>query len=85
MSILPSPSPVSDRQFSQILAAVEPLSPTERSAFLDTLAHRLQGVREFGDGSLYRLAREILRQIWTPPEVERTAEHRRRKVGSAIA
>jgi hypothetical protein len=83
MSILPSPIPVSDRQLSQIMAAVEPLSPNERSAFLDALAQRLQEERVIGDGSLYRLVREIVHQVWKPPEVEKAPQSRRR-VGEPI-
>jgi hypothetical protein len=84
MSILPSPIPVSDRQFSQIMTAIEPLSRPERAAFLDALVQRLQSEREVGDGSLYRLTREVLRQVWTPPEVEKAPQSSRRRVGEPI-
>jgi hypothetical protein len=61
------PLPVSDRQLDAILAATAPLEPLEQSAFIMALAHRLRGEVEIGDGQLFRVTKEILRQVWKPP------------------
>ena len=67
-----SPLSISDNQLDAILHACEPLQPMERSAFLAALAHRLRG-EEIGDGLLFRVIREVLREIWTPPQIARHA------------
>ena len=70
------PLAISDRQLDAILHACEPLQPMERSAFLAALAHRLRG-EEIGDGLLFRVIREVLREVWSPPQFPKhsTAVH----------
>ncbi len=83
---LPKPIAVSDAQMSAILAAAQPLQPVERSTFLATLARRLQNEPELiGDGALHRLIREVVRETWRPPVVEKEPVHHRRQVGAPIA
>ncbi len=84
---LPKPIAVSDAQMSAILTAATPLRPVERAAFLNALAHFLQsGPEPIGDGSLNRLIRETVREVWKPPlEVEKPPVHHRRQVGEPIA
>ena len=41
----PQPLALTDRQFAAVVAACEPLLPTDRDAFLRALAHRLQAER----------------------------------------
>jgi hypothetical protein len=63
----PRPIAVSDDQLSQIMAALEPLQPGERSAVLAKLADHLRAMPEVGDGALFRLLKELVRQVWRPP------------------
>jgi hypothetical protein len=44
-----------------------PLLPAQRTAFLEMLAAKLNGQRELGDGALYRLCRELQREVFDPP------------------
>ena len=84
---LPKPIAVTDAQMGAILTAATPLPPSERSAFLAALAHRLRSRSDpFGDGALGRLIRETVREVWKPPlEVEKPPVHHRRQVGEPIA
>ena len=45
-----------------------PLEPHQRSLFLETLATRLNGQREPGDGSVFRLCRELQKEFFDPPQ-----------------
>ena len=66
---LPKPISLSDEALSFLMRIVEPLHPHDRSAFLKTLAHRLHG-EEIGDGTIYRVARDVLRSgFFKPPKV----------------
>jgi hypothetical protein len=50
------------------------LLPSQRTAFLEMLAAKLDGQRELlGDGAIYRLCRELQRQVLGAP-----IEHRGR-------
>jgi hypothetical protein len=53
------PLALTDGQYSAVVAACEPLLPTDRDAFLRALAHRLQAEPELGDGVVGRAIREV--------------------------
>jgi len=44
-----------------------PLQPAERTAFL--VALRLNGKDDLGDGAIYRLCRELQRQLFDAPDL----------------
>jgi hypothetical protein len=62
----PSPIALTDDQLTEIFRLTTPLQPACRDAFLQILAHELQGRSVIGDGSLYRLARQIIRDLEAP-------------------
>ena len=64
--------------------AVEPLQPGERSVVLSKLADHLRAAGEVGDGQLFRLLRELVRQYFRPPTVSPEPVHYRRNVGEAL-
>jgi hypothetical protein len=72
------PLALSDAQYLAVCHAVSPLAPMEQSALLLALAHRLRGEAEIGDGMLFRVLRELQREIFRPPLIPRhsTAVHR---------
>jgi hypothetical protein len=61
------PLALTDSQISAIMALARPLSPDQRSRFLELLAAKLNGQRELGDGAIYRLCRDLQRQLFSPP------------------
>jgi hypothetical protein len=63
-----TPLALTDAQISAIMALSRPLSPDQRSRFLEMLAAKLDGRRELGDGQLYRLCRELQREYFSPPD-----------------
>jgi hypothetical protein len=65
------PLALTDSQISAIMALAHPLSPDQRSRFLEMLATRLNGRGEIGDGTLYQLCRELQRQHFSPPSFDR--------------
>ena len=65
---IPEPLCLTDAQISAIMALSRPLSPDQRSRFLELLAGKLNGRREIGDGQLYQLCREL-----RPPEPARSS------------
>lgn len=62
------PLALTDAQIAAVMALARPLSPDQRSRFLELLAAKLNGQRELGDGAIYRLCRELQRQYFEPPE-----------------
>jgi hypothetical protein len=70
MSAHPRPLAISDSQLSWLMNFVEPLEPTDRSAFLFALAALLhQEPQPIGDGALFRTARDLRKEFWRPPLV----------------
>jgi hypothetical protein len=55
------PLSFTDEQLTEIFKLARPLSPPSRTAFMEILAHELRGRTDVGDGELYRIAREIIR------------------------
>jgi hypothetical protein len=68
---MPAPPLVAltDAQITTVMQLARPLLPQQRTAFLDMIAAKLNGQRELGDGALYRLCRELLREheLFDPP------------------
>jgi hypothetical protein len=67
------PLALTDAQYLAVCHAVEPLQPFERSALLAALVHRLRNEAEIGDGLLHRIVRELVREIWSPPQFPKHA------------
>jgi hypothetical protein len=61
------PIHLSDSQLEQILRAAAPLAPPDRSAFLADVATALHG-QALGDGTVFRVIREIQQRYFRPPE-----------------
>jgi hypothetical protein len=70
-----APDPASDRQplaltdaqITTVMQLARPLSPDQRSAFVELLAAKLNGCREIGDGALYQVCRDLQRELFSPP------------------
>jgi hypothetical protein len=75
-----SPLALSDSQLAAVMDIAKPLAAHERSRFLEMLASKLNGQQhEIGDGTLYRLLRELQRECFSPPEfVQDTSANRSR-------
>jgi hypothetical protein len=65
---IPEPLCLSDEQITTVMSLARPLSPDQRSRFLEMLAAKLNGQREIGDGTLYKICAELQRQVFTPPQ-----------------
>jgi hypothetical protein len=63
------PIALTDEQLDSIMAIASALHPTDRPAFLEALAARLNGISELGDGVLNRAAKETARQFFRPPDL----------------
>jgi hypothetical protein len=64
-----SPLSLSDDQMDAVMRAAAPLHPADRSAFLERMAERLRGVEILGDGLVSRIAREVQREFFRPPDL----------------
>jgi hypothetical protein len=71
----PQPLALSDEQITTIMALARPLSPDQRTAFVELLAAKLNGRREIGDGTLYQVCRDLQRELFLPP-LETEPHHR---------
>jgi hypothetical protein len=71
-----TPLALSDSQITAIMALARPLLPSQRTAFLEMLAGKLDGHGELGDGALYRICRELQRQVLGAP-IERRGRPRK--------
>jgi len=58
------PLALSDSEVTTIFALARPLSPDQRDIFLQLVAQQLNGRGEIGDGALFRLCRELQRQVF---------------------
>lgn len=66
---MPSPQPLalSDSEITTIMGLARPLLPDQRIAFFEIIATKLRGHRDLGDGAIYRLCRELQREMLIPP------------------
>jgi hypothetical protein len=67
---------LSDSQLDAIMAASRPLSPPDRVAFLEMIAQELAGHRDLGDGSVYRVVRDLQRKFFSPPDLSHSTKYR---------
>jgi hypothetical protein len=65
-----SPIRLSDAQLSAVFDAAKPLPRASRDAFLLDLAAALQGQENLGDGTVFRLIREVQRKHFDPPRLD---------------
>jgi hypothetical protein len=68
---VPAPLALTDAQIASIMGLERPLLPHQRTAFLEMLATKLNGQSEIGDGAIYRLCRDLQRELFSPPEFGR--------------
>jgi hypothetical protein len=72
------PIALTDAQLTAVFDAARPLAVRDRDAFLLDLAVALQGQENLGDGTVFRLIREVQRRHFDPPQFdERSEPHRR--------
>jgi hypothetical protein len=62
---------LSDGQLETVMLHAHPLTPHDRSRFLQAVADRLAGVDEVGDGAVSRCCRELQRSFFDPPNLAR--------------
>jgi hypothetical protein len=65
-----SPIALTDEQLGHVMRAAEVLHPVDRGPFLERIAQRLRGVEMIGDGLVARIAREVQREFFRPPDLE---------------
>jgi hypothetical protein len=63
----PNPISLSDEQLEQVMAAAAVLHVADRSAFLESVAQKLRGEPELGDGLIARIVRDCQRELFRPP------------------
>jgi hypothetical protein len=66
---------LTDAQITTIMQLARPLSPDQRTAFVELLITKLNGCREIGDGTLYQVCRDLQRELFSPP-LETEPHHR---------
>jgi hypothetical protein len=62
---MPAPLAFSDEQIDAILRAATPITPGDRSSFLEAVAAKLDG-QPLGDGVVFRVIREVQARFLTP-------------------
>jgi hypothetical protein len=65
------PVRLSDSELDAVMAAARPLPVERRDAFLQAVASALQGCREVGPGVVYRVAAQVQREFFDPPDLTR--------------
>src|SRR5262249_18719934 len=75
----PMPIHFSDDQLTEIFRLTKPLAPAHRDEFLQILAAELRDRNDVGDGELYRIARQIIRDnhLFEAPLIEERGRARR--------
>jgi hypothetical protein len=66
------PLELNDREMSMLLTLSAPIDQRLRPQFLQEVATELEAKRqagEIGEGSVHRLARQIQRKYWDPPQL----------------
>ena len=74
---LQSPIKLSDAAMDAIMRAAQPIDHDQRSAFLEAVAAELARCAALGDGSVYRVVRDVQRRFFHPP----IEDHGRQGVG----
>jgi hypothetical protein len=73
MPISPALLSLSDSQITTIMGLARPLSPAQRIAFLEMVAAKLNGQRDIGDGAIFRLCRDLQKELFDPPIMQSAA------------
>lgn len=68
------PLKLSDDELSAVLAAARPLPVECRDAFLQQVASALQGCGEIGPGVVYRVAAQVQREFFDPPDLSKSRD-----------
>jgi hypothetical protein len=64
------PIRLSDSELDAVMAAARPLAVERRDAFLQAVAGALQGYGgEIGPGAVYRVASQVQREFFDPPQL----------------
>jgi hypothetical protein len=63
------PIRLTDAQLTAVFQAARPLAVASRDVFLLDLAAALQGQANLGDGTIFRLIREVQRRHFDPPQL----------------
>jgi hypothetical protein len=69
---MPTPLQLNDDEMSVLLSLAGPIDQQRRPQFLQEVAAELEAKRqagELGEGCVHRLARQIQRRYFTPPEL----------------
>jgi hypothetical protein len=64
------PLRLSDSELDAVFAAARPIAVERRDAFLQQVASRLAGEGELGPGVVYRVAAQVQREYFDPPDLE---------------
>jgi hypothetical protein len=67
------PLALTDEQLDAIHRAAWPLAPHDRASFLEAVAIELAREPTIGDGVVYRVAMQVQRRFWAPPDLGRTS------------
>lgn len=62
-----SPVALTDAQMTTVMALARPLPPAQRTTFLELIAAKLRHRTVLGDGDLFRLCRDLQRDLFDPP------------------
>jgi hypothetical protein len=67
------PIRLSDDELDAVMAAARPLAVERRDAFLQRVASALEGC-EIGPGVVYRVAAQVQREFFEPPDVSKARD-----------
>ena len=62
-----------------LLSAARPLPPSDHAAFLEEPTDTLANCPELGDGVVYRVARQLQRKFFDPPDLSNDSRSRWRR------
>lgn len=65
---------LSDAELDAVMNAARPLQPQARSEFLRALA-AVENQRQFGPGLVHRVARDLQRRYFDPPDLSGVAKY----------
>ena len=72
-------SKLNDRQVEILLAAARLLPSSDHAAFLEEATEALADCPELGDGVVYRVARQLQRKFFDPPDLSNDSRSRWRR------
>jgi hypothetical protein len=64
------PIRLTDSELDAVMAAARPIAVGRRDAFLQRVASALQGYGEIGPGVVYRVAAQVQRAFFDPPDID---------------